>query len=181
MSRIGKLPINLPAGVSVTVNKDNSVTVKGPKGELKRELNKLVTVNIVDNIVTVDVEKKEDKKERSLWGTFSAHVKNMVKGVSVGFEKKLELIGVGYKASMQPEKKLRIDVGYSHPIDIDVPEGLTVVTEKNFITVSGIDKQKVGEFTAKIRSNRKPEPYKGKGIKYEGEKIRRKEGKKAAK
>jgi len=178
MSRIGKQPIKLEEGVTVTIE-GNKVTVKGPKGELTREIPEEILVTQKEDQLVLTIQRR-NKSAPALWGLSRALLQNCVIGVLSGFEKKLELVGVGYKASMQGDKKLRIDVGYSHPIDMDVPEELIVVAEKNSITISGIDKQKVGEFAAKIRSHRKPEPYKGKGIKYEGEKIRRKEGKKAA-
>lgn len=177
MSRIGKQPIKLKEGVTVTI-KGNNVTVKGPKGELARKIPDEILVTQKEDEVILTV-KRRTKNSPALWGLSRALLQNCVTGVFSGFEKKLELIGVGYKASMQGDK-LRVDVGYSHPIDMSIPEGLAIAIEKNFITISGIDKQEVGEFAAKIRAHRKPEPYKGKGIKYEGEKIRRKEGKKAA-
>ena len=177
MSRIGKQPNKLPEGVTVQIE-GNNVAVKGPKGELAREIPEEILVTQKENEIILTV-KRRTKNSPALWGLSRALLQNYVTGVFSGFEKKLELVGVGYKASMQGDK-LRVDVGYSHPIDMEIPEGLSVATEKNFITISGIDKQLVGEFAAKIRLKRKPEPYKGKGIKYEGEKIRRKEGKKAA-
>jgi large subunit ribosomal protein L6 len=177
MSRVGKQTIEIPQGVTIEI-KDGVVVVKGPKGELKRELNSLVTVNIADNIVTVDVVNKENKKERSLWGTFAAHIKNMVVGVTDGFKKQLEINGVGYKVAMQG-KDLKIEVGFSHPVVYDVAEEVKASVEKNVITLESADKEILGKVAAEIRSIRKPEPYKGKGIKYMDEVIRRKAGKTA--
>lgn len=177
MSRIGKQIIKIPDGVEVIV-KDGEVVVRGPKGELKRVLNNLVTFNIVDGNITVDVKNKEDKKERSLWGTFAAHVKNMIIGVTEGFKKQLEINGVGYKATMQG-KDLKIEVGYSNPVIYNVPEEVTASVEKNIISLESIDKEMLGRIASEIREIRKPEPYKGKGIKYAEEVIRRKAGKAA--
>lgn len=177
MSRIGKQPTAIPQGVTVT-SVDGTLTVKGPKGELSRTVHPLVQITISDDVVTVDVASKTDKVERSLWGTFSAHVANMVKGVTEGFKKELEINGVGYRVSMQG-KDLKVEAGYSHPVIYDVPEGITVSTEKNLITVEGADKELLGRVASEIRAIRKPEPYKGKGIKYVGEQILRKAGKAA--
>jgi len=177
MSRIGKQEIEIPQGVTITI-KDGKVEVKGPKGQLTRVLEPRIKVNQADNIVTVDVEKKEDKEERSLWGTYASHIKNMVEGVSEGFKKQLEINGVGYKVAMQG-KDLKLEVGYSHPVVYNVPEGIQASTEKNLITIEGADKELVGRVASEIRSIRKPEPYKGKGIKYVDEIIRRKAGKAA--
>lgn len=178
MSRIGKQPIELPQGVEVTIQTDK-VTIKGPKGELTQDISDDILVAQKENQLIISLKRKT-KTSPAFWGLTRALLQNFVKGVTEGFEKKLELVGVGYKASMQGDKMLKLDVGYSHSIEMQVPDGLVVSVEKNFITISGIDRQQVGEFAAKIRAHRKPEPYKGKGIKYEGEKIRRKEGKKAA-
>ncbi|MBT3539420.1 50S ribosomal protein L6 [Candidatus Parcubacteria bacterium] len=179
MSRIGKQTIEIPQGVTAEI-KDNVLSVKGPKGTLTRKVHPIVKVAIVDNQITVDVEKKEDKKERSLWGTFASHALNMVKGVSEGFSKQLEINGVGYKVAMQG-KDLKLEVGFSHPVIFKITEGLTAKVEKNLITIEGADKELVGSVSAEIRAVRKPEPYKGKGIKYIDEVIRRKAGKTAAK
>ncbi|OGH77778.1 MAG: 50S ribosomal protein L6 [Candidatus Magasanikbacteria bacterium RIFOXYC2_FULL_40_16] len=179
MSRIGKQIIAIPSGVEVSV-KEGKVFVKGPKGQLERELHKLVTVNITDNKVTVDVVNKESKLERSLWGTFAAHIKNMVLGVTKGFKKQLEINGVGYKAAMQG-KDLKLDVGYSNPVIYKIPEKVTASVEKNMISLESADKELLGKVASEIRVIRKPEPYKGKGIKYVEETIRRKAGKSAAK
>ena len=152
--------------------------VKGPKGELVRKLNNLVSVVVQDGEVKVSVANQEEKNERALWGTFSAHVMNMIKGVTEGFTKDLEVNGVGYKVSMQGND-LKIEVGYSHPVIYKAPEGIVISTEKNQIKVAGTDTELVGRVAAEIRKVRKPEPYKGKGIKYVDEIIRRKAGKTA--
>jgi large subunit ribosomal protein L6 len=175
MSRIGKKPIDIPTGVSITINED-SVTVKGPKGELTRSFNPEIEIKVEENIV--NISRPSDKKEhRALHGTTRANLANMVEGVSKGFEKSLELIGVGYRAQKQG-KKLILNVGYSHPVEIDPEEGLEVEVPANTkVIVRGINKERVGELAANIRDVRPPEPYKGKGIRYEGEFVRRKEGK----
>lgn len=178
MSRIGKQPIELPEGVTVKID-EGIVTIKGPKGELTREIPDEVLVVQQENKLIVS-PKRRLKTTPAMWGLTRALLANCVRGVAEGFEKKLELIGVGYKASIEKDKTLKVEVGYSHPVNMEIPEELSVLVEKNIITISGIDKQKVGEFAAKIRANRPPEPYKGKGIRYVGEKVRRKEGKKAA-
>ncbi len=177
MSRIGKQTIEIPAGVTVDI-KDGAIAVQGPKGKLLRVINPLVTVAIVDGAVTVDVVNKEEKKERSLWGTYSSHIQNMVEGVTQGFKKQLEVNGVGYKVAMQGTD-IRLDVGFSHPVIYKVPEQVTAGVEKNVITLDSPDKELLGSTAAEIRSIRKPEPYKGKGIKYMEEQIRRKAGKAA--
>ncbi len=177
MSRIGKQVITIPAGVTVDLKPD-LVTVKGPKGELKRAVPAIVHLTMADNAITVDVVNKEEKKERSLWGTYSAHIQNMVNGVTTGFKKQLEVNGVGYKVAMQG-KDLRLDVGFSHPVIFKIPEHLTVSVEKNVITLESFDVELLGATAAEIRQIRKPEPYKGKGIKYMDEVIRRKAGKTA--
>jgi large subunit ribosomal protein L6 len=175
MSRIGKQLITLPAGVTVDLQKDK-ITVKGPKGELFRSVPSMIHLSLADNAITVDVVNKEDKKERSMWGTYSAHIQNMVNGVTVGFKKQLEINGVGYKVALQG-KDLKLDVGYSHPVIFNVPEKVTALVEKNVITLESIDVELLGATAAEIRQVRKPEPYKGKGIKYMEEVIRRKAGK----
>lgn len=179
MSRIGKKTIQIPAGVTVEF-KDGIVKVTGPKGTLEKSVNKLVSINIVDNTVTVDVVNKEEKSERSLWGTFGSHIKNMIDGVTVGYKKQLEINGVGYKVSMQG-KDLKLEVGFSHPVIFDIPAGVTASTDKNIINLEGNDKEVLGQTAAEIRDVKKPEPYKGKGIKYMEEVIQRKAGKTAAK
>ncbi|MBU0597324.1 50S ribosomal protein L6 [Patescibacteria group bacterium] len=177
MSRIGKRIIEIPQGVTVEV-KDGLIVVKGPKGELKRVLNPLVTIIINNNEISVDVKNKENKKERSLWGTYGSHIKNMIIGVTDGFKKELEVNGVGYKIAMEG-KDLKLEVGFSHSVLYNVPEGITVSVEKNLIKIEGADIELVGKVASEIRSVRKPEPYKGKGIKYVDEIIRRKAGKTA--
>jgi large subunit ribosomal protein L6 len=175
MSRVGKKPIAIPSGVEVKID-DDKISVKGPKGTLEQEIHPLVTVAMEDNEVRVSVGDEEDVRQRALWGLFVRLIGNMVAGVTEGFEKKLEVNGVGYKVAMQG-KTLKLDVGYSHSVEFDAPEGIELSVDKNVITVSGIDKQKVGEAAARIRKVRKPEPYKGKGIKYMEEVIQRKAGK----
>lgn len=179
MSRIGKTIREIPNGVTVEV-KGRELVVKGPKGELKQILNPLISVVVEENKASVKVTNTEDKQERSLWGTYSSILGNMIDGVSKGFKKQLEINGVGYKANMKG-KDLELLVGYSHPVLVKAKENITYTVEKNLITVEGIDKQLVGEVAANIRKIRKPEPYKGKGIKYTDEIIIRKAGKAAAK
>ena len=175
MSRIGKKPIEIPAGVTVT-NNNNTVTVKGPKGELTRSFNADIEIKVEENIITVS-RPSDAKEHRALHGTTRALLSNMVEGVSKGFEKSLELIGVGYRAQKQG-KKLVLNVGYSHPVEIEPEEGIEVEVPANTkIIVKGTDKERVGALAANIRDVRPPEPYKGKGIRYEGEFVRRKEGK----
>ncbi|MDD2656505.1 MAG: 50S ribosomal protein L6 [Patescibacteria group bacterium] len=179
MSRIGKHIISIPAGVTVNMT-DASIEVKGPKGTLVRQLNDKVKIKMADNTLTVDVENKEDKKERSLWGTFGSHLNNMILGVTEGFKKELEINGVGYKVAMQG-KDLKLEVGFSHPVIFKIPDSVVAKVEKNVISLESYDKEMLGSIAAEIRSVRKPEPYKGKGIKYMEEIIRRKAGKTAAK
>ncbi len=179
MSRIGKRVLTIPTGVTVTMN-DGEITVKGPKGELKTNLDSSMKIQIEDSKLTVERE-NETKRVKSLHGTTNAIISNMLIGVSEGFQKGLEAVGVGYKFNVSG-KKITINAGYSHPVEVTVPDGLAVEAVSNTeITVSGIDKQKVSEFAANIRKIRQPEPYKGKGIRYKGEYVRRKEGKKASK
>lgn len=173
MSRIGKLPIEIPSGVDFKIV-GATVTVKGPKGMLTATLHPHVAV--ADGVVSV--KNPEDQKDRALWGTTRRLIGNMIDGVTKGFEKKMEAVGVGYKAAAAGPK-LTLEVGFSHPVVITMPAGINVAVEKNTITVSGIDKQLVGEIAAAIRRVRPPEPYKGKGIKYVDEVIRRKAGKAA--
>jgi large subunit ribosomal protein L6 len=177
MSRIGKQIITIPAGVTVE-QKDNILFVKGPKGELKRTLSPVIHVKLDDTTVAVDVENKEEKGERSLWGTYAAHIKNMIVGVTTGFKKQLEINGVGYKVAMQG-RDLKLEVGYSHSVIYKVPEKVTASVEKNVMTLDSCDVELLGATAAEIRQIRKPEPYKGKGIKYMDEVIRRKAGKTA--
>jgi len=178
MSRIGKKANLIPVGVSAQL-KDQELTIKGPKGELKLLIHPLVKAEIKDNQILLTVDDKEAKKEKSLWGLFGALVRNMIQGVTVGFSKQLEVNGVGYKVAMKG-KNVLLNLGFSHPIEHEVPDGITCAVEKNIITVSGIDKKLVGEVAAAIRRYRKPEPYKGKGIKYVTEVLRHKAGKTAA-
>jgi len=175
MSRIGRKPIAVPSGVDVTL--DNTViTVKGPKGTLTRELHKDMKITVENNEITV-VRPSDNKLHRSLHGTTRSVVNNMVSGVTEGFSKSLELVGVGYRASKSGDK-IVLNVGYSHPVEISPEAGIEFDVPANTkIIVRGIDKERVGAYAAKIRSVREPEPYKGKGIKYEGERIIRKEGK----
>lgn len=179
MSRLGKLPIELTPGTQAKLEND-IIVIKGPKGELKQKLASLVKVDISEKEIKVSVNNSENKKERALWGLYRSLIKNMADGVNQGYEKKLEINGVGYRASVSGNK-LTLNVGFSHPVDFNLPEGITAQVEGNIITISGIDKQLVGEAAAQIRKIRKPEPYKGKGIKYTDEIIRRKVGKAAAK
>ncbi|MGX6979206.1 50S ribosomal protein L6 [Vagococcus elongatus] len=175
MSRIGKKPINVPAGVTVTQNGEK-VTVKGPNGELTREFVANIAIKIEENEITLTRE-NDEKESRSLHGTMRSNLDNMITGVSKGFEKQLELIGVGYRAQMQG-KKLVLNVGYSHPVEFESPEGITIEVPTNTqVIVKGANKEHVGELAANIRGVRPPEPYKGKGIRYVGEYVRRKEGK----
>ena len=177
MSRIGRQPINVPAGVSVSIDAANCVvSVKGPKGTLTYNYHSRMSVNCEANVITV-TRPSDEKEDRSLHGLTRTLINNMIVGVTAGYVKKLEINGVGYRVAMQG-KSLNITLGYSHPVIVDAPEGITFETpDANTILVKGIDKQVVGETAAFIRSKRAPEPYKGKGIKYEGEKIRRKSGK----
>ena len=179
MSRIGNRILEIPQGVTVTVV-DNTVTVKGPKGELNYTFDKNISVIVEDNVVKT-TRPNDEKQIKSLHGTTNAHIANMMTGVSTGFVKDLEIIGVGYRCSVQG-KTIDLNVGYSHPVKVEVPEGLTVTSNSNTeLSIAGIDIQKVNEFAANIRKIREPEPYKGKGIRYKDEHVRRKEGKKASK
>ena len=175
MSRLGRMPVAIPAGVTVDIAEGNKVTVKGAKGTLVRELPVEMEIKIEDGHVVVS-RPNDLKKMKSLHGLTRTLIHNMVVGVSEGFEKKLEVNGVGYKAAKQG-KKLVLSLGYSHPVEMIDPEGLEAVVDGNVITVKGIDKEKVGQYAAEIREKRAPEPYKGKGIKYADEVIRRKVGK----
>ncbi len=180
MSRIGKKPIDLPKGVSVTVMPDNTVIVKGPKGELKRQFNPDMRIIVEDGVVRV--ERPSDRRDhRALHGLTRALLANMVQGVSQGFTKELEVIGVGYRAEVQG-KKLVLNVGYSHPVEFEPPQGIEFTAERTpagttIIAVKGIDKELVGEIAARIRRVRPPEPYHGKGIRYRGEYVPQKAGK----
>lgn len=175
MSRIGNKPIEIPSDVTVTLDTIN-ITVKGPKGELSRELHPDMVVKVQENILTVE-RPSDNKLHRSLHGTTRSIINNMVEGVTKGYEKALELIGVGYRATKQGQK-LVLNVGYSHPVEIEPEAGLEVEVPSNTkVIVKGIDKERVGALASNIRSVRLPEPYKGKGIRYQGEFVRRKEGK----
>jgi len=181
MSRIGKNPVKIPSGVTVE-KKDNTVHVKGPKGELTASFHPLIAIEIADGTITCK-RSSENKLAKSLHGLTRTLLFNMTEGVTKGFEKKLEIIGVGYRASVSGAK-IVLTLGHSHPIDFPIPKGIKIELDKekkNILIVSGIDKQLIGETAAKIRSLRKPEPYKGKGIRYLGEHIIRKAGKAAAK
>ena len=179
MSRIGNRELTIPAGVTVTIV-DNIITVKGPKGELTNEFNKLIKIEQVDNEIICSRD-NDAIFTKSIHGTTNSLIENMIIGVSQGYTKELEAVGVGYRFAVAGNK-ITVTAGYSHPVIVEVPAGLSVESKVNTeLTISGIDKQKVSEFAANIRKIRKPEPYKGKGIRYKGEYIRRKEGKKAAK
>ncbi|MDC3425533.1 50S ribosomal protein L6 [Aquibacillus sp. 3ASR75-11] len=177
MSRVGLKSLEIPEGVEINQN-ENTITVKGPKGELTRSFHPDMTIKIADNVLTV--ERPSDHKEhRALHGTTRSLIGNMVEGVHKGFEKSLEIIGVGYRAQKQGEK-IVISAGYSHPVELEKREGIDIEVPSNTkVTVKGIDKELVGAVAANIRAIRPPEPYKGKGIRYEGENVRRKEGKTA--
>ncbi len=176
MSRIGKKPVAIPSGVEAKIA-DGTLSVKGPKGTLTMGLTDLVTYEVKDGAIAVQPV-NDTKKARSFWGMQRTLVSNLIEGVTEGYTKTLEIKGVGYRASVQG-KKLKLQLGFSHDVDLDIPEGLEVKTpDQTTVLVSGIDKQAVGQFAAVVRLWRKPEPYKGKGIKYPGEYIFRKEGKK---
>ncbi len=177
MSRIGKNPITIPQKTEISVG-GGAVSVKGPLGTLSKPVHSLVTVAVSGGAVSV-VPKNTSKLARSLWGTTAAHIKNMIAGVHKKYEKKLTLEGIGYRVELQG-KSLKFIVGFSHPVLLPIPEGIEVVVEKNAMAVAGIDKDAVGQFAAVIRAVKKPEPYKGKGIRYAGEYVRQKQGKKAA-
>lgn len=179
MSRIGKNPITIPSGVEVKLT-DNVIEVKGPKGSLKEKLHPLVSVELKDNIAQIKIKDETDKSQRALWGLFGSLVRNMITGVTEGFSKKLEINGVGMKYAVSG-KKVILNVGFSHPVEFAIPEGVSIAVEANIMTISGIDKQLVGETAAQIRRIKKIEPYKGKGIRYVGELFVKKAGKSAAK
>ncbi|MET3574362.1 50S ribosomal protein L6 [Bhargavaea ullalensis] len=176
MSRIGNKLIEVPESVTVTIADDNTVTVKGPKGELTRTFNEDITINQEGNVITL-TRPTDNKQHRSIHGTTRSLLNNMVEGVSKGFEKSLELVGVGYRAQKQGNK-LVLNVGYSHPVEFIPEDGVEIEVPSNTkITVRGYNKERVGALASNIRAVRPPEPYKGKGIRYEGEQVRRKEGK----
>jgi len=176
MSRLGKQPIEIPQGVEITFD-GNVLTVKGPKGTLSETINKIIAVSLEGSTIAV-TPTKESIESRALWGTYAALIRNMITGVTEGYSKILEIEGVGYRADAQGQK-LTLNVGFSHPVLMEVPQGLTATVEKNVITITGFDKHAVGQFAANVRKVREPEPYKGKGIRYRGEYIIRKQGKKA--
>lgn len=171
MSRIGKQPITIPDGVEVKLDK-NFLLIKGPKGELKRKIDKKIKLDISKD----DIKVKSD--DSALWGLYRSLINNMIQGVTSGFEKKLEIVGVGYKGEVKGNK-LVMGLGYSHPVEMEIPKGLEIKVEKQIIGVAGIDKELVGQFSANIKKQRKPDVYKGKGIRYYGEEIKLKPGKKA--
>ena len=184
MSRIGILPIDIPAGVSIEVSSDNLVTVKGPKGELNQQVDKNITVKVEENQISIS-RATEEKDQKAKHGLYRSLLNNMVKGVSEGYTIKQELVGVGYRAVVKGNNRLELSLGFSHDIFIQMPPEVKVeaVTERRanpVITLTSIDKQLIGEVAAKIRSFRPPEPYKGKGIKFVGEQLRRKAGKAAS-
>lgn len=177
MSRIGKKPIDIPEKTEVTVSGD-VVTVKGPNGTLTRTISSVLEVKVVDKQVVVSL-KSETPESAVLWGTITSHIGNMIEGVVTPFVKKLLVEGVGYKWDVKGNK-LALNLGFSHPVEVNIPEVVKVVIEKGVLVATSIDKDALGQFVARVRSFRKPEPFKGKGIRYEGEVIRRKEGKKTA-
>lgn len=179
MSRIGKLPVALPPGVEASI-KDHTIMIKGPRGVLSQAIMSGVMVEIKDREIIVSVKEHSERLQRAPWGLYQRLIANMVTGVTKGFEKQLEINGVGYRASIAGSK-LTLAIGFSHPVEFQLPAGINATVEKNVITLSGADKQLVGEVAATIRRLRKPEPYKGKGIKYSAEIIRRKAGKQATK
>ncbi|PKL72353.1 50S ribosomal protein L6 [Candidatus Kuenenbacteria bacterium HGW-Kuenenbacteria-1] len=177
MSRVGKQPINISEGVDVKIENQN-ILIKGSKGELIQKIHPNVKIEQKDKELLINVQKPNNKKQRALWGLFQRLISNMVEGVTKGFEKKLEINGLGYKAEVVGDK-LVLNVGFSHQVNFDISKNINIKVEKNVITISGFDKQLVGETAAQIRRIKKPEPYKGKGIKYVDEVVRRKAGKAA--
>ena len=180
MSRIGRAPITVPAGVEIKVDANNHITVKGPKGTLERDLVPQIKVEVNEGVINV-TRPNDEKQNRSLHGLTRTLVANMVTGVTEGFKKTLEVNGVGYRCTKEGNK-LVLNIGYSHPVNVEEIDGITIeVPNANTVVINGIDKQKVGQFAADVRAKRPPEPYKGKGIKYSDEVVRRKEGKTGAK
>jgi large subunit ribosomal protein L6 len=177
MSRLGKKPITIPTGVNFKLDNDQ-IIISGPKGEIKYFKHPAVLLALENNLLSVSVKDPSQKEQKALWGTFVRLIKNMIEGVTKGFEKKLQMVGVGFKAQTSGDK-LTLNIGFSHPVDYKIPAGVKISVEKDIITVSGIDKQIVGEVAAQIRKIKKPEPYKGVGIRYFGETVRIKAGKKA--
>ena len=178
MSRIGKQTIVIPQGTEVKLSGAN-LSVKGPKGTLGRDFPGDITINIEGNTIKLNPNKTGNRDLNALWGTYASHIKNMIIGVNEGYTKKLILEGVGFKSDVSGQN-LNLALGFSHPVIVKIPEGITATAEKNVITITGIDKELVGSFAASVRALKKPEPYKGKGMRYEGEIIRRKQGKKTA-
>ncbi|MDO8572900.1 MAG: 50S ribosomal protein L6 [bacterium] len=176
MSRIGKQIISIPAKTEV-IQHDGVITVKGPLGELSRPFNNTIDITITENAINL-IPKEVTATTQALWGTYAAHIKNMIAGVNKKFEKKLIVEGIGFRAEVSGENMI-FNLGFSHKITVPIPKGISVVIEKTIITISGINKELVGYFAASLRDLKKPEPYKGKGIRYEKEVIRRKEGKKS--
>lgn len=177
MSRIGKKGIEIPAKTEVKID-GGVVTVKGPLGELKREFKKNIAITVVENKVELKPV-KENIENNALWGTYASHIKNMIEGVNNGYTKKLIVEGIGYRADATATD-VTFKVGFSHPVKVSIPKDLKLTSEKGLITITGMDKENVSRFASEIKSIKKPEPYKGKGIRFEGEVIRRKEGKKTA-
>jgi len=177
MSRVGKQLIIIPSGVTVRIE-GQKVSVKGPKGDLERTFHSNTAIILNGREISVSVKNPEEGFDRGLWGLSRVLISNMITGVTEGFFKKLEIAGIGFKAQVQGNK-LVLSLGFSHPVELEFPKNISAVVEKNLVTVSGIDKEQVGQFAATIKLLKKPEPYKGKGIKYQGEKIRRKAGKAA--
>ena len=177
MSRVGKQLIIIPSGVTVRIE-GQKVSVKGPKGDLERTFHSNTVIVLNGREISVSVKNPEEGFDRGLWGLSRVLISNMITGVTEGFFKKLEIAGIGFKAQVQGNK-LVLSLGFSHPVELEFPKNISAVVEKNLVTVSGIDKEQVGQFAATIKLLKKPEPYKGKGIKYQGEKIRRKAGKAA--
>jgi large subunit ribosomal protein L6 len=175
MSRIGKKEIEIPDGVKITQS-GGAVVVVGPKGTISKNFRDDITISVAEKMVTLGI-KRNDKFSKSLWGTYASHIKNMIAGVQTPYQKKLILEGVGFKSEVKG-KEFHFALGFSHPVVVHIPEGLTATAEKNNITITGVDKELVGSFTASIRALKKPEPYKGKGMRYDTEVIRRKQGKK---
>ena len=179
MSRLAKQPIAIPQGVEVSINKDGLVTIKGTKGELSREFKTdVISIEVVENTFVLNI-KEDSVFSRALIGTYASHLKNMIHGVTEGFTKKLIVEGVGFRSEVKG-KELHMQLGFSHPVVMEIPEDLNATAEKNLITITGIDKERTNQFAAQIRAKKKPEPYKGKGIRYHDEIIRRKQGKKTA-
>ena len=177
MSRLGKKPISIPKGVTVNKN-DGRISVKGPLGELTRNFKPEVAISTTPELITLSISDENDKTLRALWGTYASHLENMIEGVTKGYVKKLIIEGTGYKGVVAGTK-LTLSLGYSHPIELQIPSGLKVEMVKSEMTISGFDKELLGHFAAKVRSYREPEPYKGKGVRYSDEVIVRKQGKRA--